>query len=132
MAVKTSVEYISASANRFNGTAAASGSSLVAFGSGKLVALWDAQVGSPLRSLPASNDNFRQSPSDHGVFATLSGHDGLVTCIEFVDDSRILSADNAGFLRLWRYSSSDVRVSRMNTSYQVLNAPCCSYSGIRL
>jgi elongator complex protein 2 len=40
-----SVEYISASANRFNRTAAASpGTSIVAFGSGKLVALWDAQV----------------------------------------------------------------------------------------
>jgi hypothetical protein len=47
MAVKTSVEYISASANRFNGTAAVSSSSLVAFGSGKLVALWDAQVDYP-------------------------------------------------------------------------------------
>ena len=45
MAVKISVEYISASANRFNRTAAASSSSLVAFGSGKFVALWDAQVG---------------------------------------------------------------------------------------
>ncbi|KAH9179985.1 WD40 repeat-like protein [Lactarius sanguifluus] len=85
MAVKTSVEYISASANRFNRTAAASSSSLVAFGSGKFVALWDAQAGSP-----------SSSPNDHGVFATLSGHDGLVTCIEFVDDSRILSADDTG------------------------------------
>ncbi|KAH9007103.1 WD40 repeat-like protein [Lactarius hatsudake] len=82
MAVKTSVEYISASANRFNRTAAASSSSLVAFGSGKF------------------------SPNDDGVFATLSGHDGLVTCIEFVGDSRILSADDTGHVRLWRYSTS--------------------------
>lgn len=44
MSIEASVEYISASANRFNRTAASSGSSLVAFGSGKLVALWDAQV----------------------------------------------------------------------------------------
>ncbi|KAH9062064.1 WD40 repeat-like protein [Lactarius vividus] len=95
MAIKTSVEYISASANRFNRTAAASSSSLVAFGSGKFVALWDAQA-----SLPSL------SPNDHGIFATLSGHDGLVTCIEFVDDSRILSADDTGYVRLWQYSTS--------------------------
>lgn len=63
MAVKTSVEYISASANRFNGTAAVSSSSLVAFGSGKLVALWDAQVGSPLRSLPASINSLDSHPT---------------------------------------------------------------------
>ncbi|KAH8999389.1 WD40 repeat-like protein, partial [Lactarius akahatsu] len=92
---KTSVEHISTSANRFNRTAAASSSSLVAFGSGKFVALWDAQAGSP-----------SSSPNDHGVFATLSGHDGLVTCIEFVDDSRILSADDTGHVRLWRNSTS--------------------------
>jgi hypothetical protein len=48
MAITASVEYISASANRFNHTAAASSSSLVAFGSGKFVALWDAQVSFPL------------------------------------------------------------------------------------
>jgi hypothetical protein len=48
MAITASVEYISASANRFNHTAAASSSSLVAFGSGKFVALWDAKVSFPL------------------------------------------------------------------------------------
>ena len=48
MAITASVEYISASANRYNHTAAASSSSLVAFGSGKFVALWDAQVSFPL------------------------------------------------------------------------------------
>ena len=45
MVITASVEYISASANRFNRTAAASSSSLIAFGSGKFVALWDTQVG---------------------------------------------------------------------------------------
>ncbi|KAI0254274.1 WD40 repeat-like protein [Lactifluus subvellereus] len=89
MTIEASVEYISASANRFNHTAAASGSSLVAFGSGKLVALWHAQ-----------------SPADHGAFATLSGHDGLVTCVKFIDDSTILSTDDTGSLRLWRNSNS--------------------------
>jgi WD40 repeat protein len=89
MVITASVEYISASANRFNRTAAASSSSLIAFGSGKFVALWDAQA-----------------PTDHGVFATLPGHDGLVTCVEFVDDSRLLSADDTGAIRLWRKLNS--------------------------
>jgi hypothetical protein len=48
MAITASIEYISASANRFNRTAAASSASLVAFGSGKFVALWDTQVSFPL------------------------------------------------------------------------------------
>ena len=48
MAITTSIEYISASANRFNRTAAASSSSLIAFGSGKFVALWETQVSFPL------------------------------------------------------------------------------------
>jgi elongator complex protein 2 len=115
MTIKASVEYISASANRFNRTAAASGSSLVAFGSGKLVAFWDAQVSFVFASwchhLMALSG---QPHADHGVFATLSGHGGLVTCVEFIDDDTILSADDTGSLRLWRNSNSSVRVcSRM-------------------
>ncbi|KAI0303122.1 WD40-repeat-containing domain protein [Russula brevipes] len=89
MVITASVEYISASANRFNRTAAASSSSLVAFGSGKFVALWNTL-----------------SLADHGVFATLSGHDGLVTCVEFIDDNRFVSADDTGWIRLWRKSNS--------------------------
>jgi hypothetical protein len=48
MVITASVEYISASVNRFNRSSAASSSSLVAFGSGKFVALWDSQVSFPL------------------------------------------------------------------------------------
>lgn len=48
MVVTASVEYISASVNRFNRSSAASSSSHVAFGSGKFVALWDSQVRFPL------------------------------------------------------------------------------------
>jgi WD40 repeat protein len=51
-----------------------------------------------------------QPYADHGVFVTLSGHGGLVTCVEFIDDRTILSADDTGSLRLWRNSDSSVRV----------------------
>jgi hypothetical protein len=40
----TSVAYISASANRYSQTADISSPSLCAFGSGKLIALWDIAV----------------------------------------------------------------------------------------
>lgn len=60
-----------------------------------------------LWSLPSS-DAFGQSPTDRGVFATLPGHDGLVTCVEFVDDSRLLSADDTGLIKLWRNINSSV------------------------
>jgi hypothetical protein len=50
MVITATVEYISASVNRFNRSAAASSSSLVAFGSGKFVALWESQVSFPLVS----------------------------------------------------------------------------------
>ena len=62
-----------------------------------------------LWSLPLS-DAFGQSPTDRGVFATLPGHDGLVTCVEFVDDSRLLSADDTGAIKLWRTLNSSVRM----------------------
>jgi len=48
MVTTAPVEYISASVNRFNRSSAASSSSLVAFGSGKFVALWNSQVSFPL------------------------------------------------------------------------------------
>ncbi|KAF8505493.1 WD40 repeat-like protein [Russula emetica] len=89
MVITASVEYISSSVNRFNRSSATSSSSLVAFGSGKFVAFWDSQ-----------------SPIDSGVFATLSGHGGLVTCVDFIDDSRLLSADDTGSMRLWRKLNS--------------------------
>ena len=122
MAVTASVEYISTSVNRFNRSSAASSSSLVAFGSGKFVALWDSQVSFPLDHAVILTRRFRQSPVDRGVFATLPGHGGLVTCVEFIDDSRLLSADDTGSMRLWRKLNSSVRTSRnICVLHRVLN-----------
>ncbi|RPD61869.1 WD40 repeat-like protein [Lentinus tigrinus ALCF2SS1-7] len=73
--------YASASTNRYSQAAAVVGHGLVAFGSGKLVALWD-----------AADDSL-----DRGVFATLPAHDGLVTCVAFVHDSLIATADDKGW-----------------------------------
>ncbi|KAI0269264.1 WD40 repeat-like protein [Gloeopeniophorella convolvens] len=108
-----SVEYVSASANRFNCTAAASGSSLIAFGSGKYVALWDTQ-----------------SPADRGVYSTLSGHEGLVTCVEFLDDDKILSADDTGAVMLWRKAESKWASSQTLQAHEkAISALCVLANG---
>jgi hypothetical protein len=36
-----------------------------------------------------------------------------VTCVEFIDDSKLLSADDTGSMRLWRKLNSSVRTSRI-------------------
>ncbi|KIM90735.1 hypothetical protein PILCRDRAFT_144601 [Piloderma croceum F 1598] len=80
-----SVAYISASTNRHNRAADVSSESLVAFGSSKLIALWDSA-----------------NKTDHGIFETLPGHEGLVTCVQFIRDNHFVSADDVGTLRCWR------------------------------
>ncbi|KAH7908505.1 WD40-repeat-containing domain protein [Hygrophoropsis aurantiaca] len=76
-----STAYISASANRHSHAADISPSgSTVAFGSSKLIAFWDVT-----------------DPSDRGVYETLPGHDGLVTCVQFVREDLFVSADDKGW-----------------------------------
>ncbi|KAI1792859.1 WD40 repeat-like protein [Ganoderma leucocontextum] len=81
--------YTSASTNRYNQAADVGRNSLVAFGSGTLVALWDAA-----------------DSLDQGVHSTLPGHDGLVTCVRWLSDELFVSADDKGVLRLWKYDGS--------------------------
>ncbi|KAH9938447.1 WD40-repeat-containing domain protein [Fomitopsis serialis] len=73
------VDYVSASTNRHSHAADASSSSLVAFGSAKLIALWNTE-----------------DPHDRGVYETLPGHEGLVTSVRFIDEARFVSADDKG------------------------------------
>ncbi|THH12633.1 hypothetical protein EW146_g7516 [Bondarzewia mesenterica] len=81
---QASFQYISASVNRFNHAASSSLSSLVAYGSGRFIALWDTE-----------------DTADRGVLSTLVGHSSIVTCVKFIDDRRFVSADDAGALRIW-------------------------------
>lgn len=81
------MSYISASTNRHPCAADISGVSLVAFASSTLVALWD-------------------TASDRGVFETLAAHEGLVTCVRFVTDDLLATADDKGELRCWRRNGS--------------------------
>ncbi|TFY83850.1 hypothetical protein EWM64_g171 [Hericium alpestre] len=73
-------EYIAAATNRTNHAASISPTfSLVAYGSGKLIALWDTT-----------------DPADRGVLQTLPGHTGLVTCVRFMNEERLISTDDIG------------------------------------
>ncbi|TDL29335.1 WD40 repeat-like protein [Rickenella mellea] len=78
--------YISASANRHSQAAHSSNDSLVAFGSSKFVALWNTADG-----------------TDRGVYETLHGHEGVVTCVRFAhgQDDVIYSGDDKGYLGCW-------------------------------
>ncbi|KAL4081815.1 WD40-repeat-containing domain protein [Scleroderma yunnanense] len=84
--LQASTTYISAATNRFNHAAHISpDSTTVAFGCGRLVALWN---------IDDQNNN--------GVYETLPGHEGTVTCVQFLHDTAFFSADDKGVVRSWR------------------------------
>ena len=105
--MSATLTYVAASTNRFSNAADVSpSSSIIAFGSSRLLALWHVDVSitkSPLSSIVFIS---YQDPNDHGVSQTLPGHDGLITCVKFVKDDMIVSADTKGTLRLWRKNIS--------------------------
>ncbi|PSR73684.1 hypothetical protein PHLCEN_2v10603 [Hermanssonia centrifuga] len=79
-----STAYISASTNRHSHAADAK-DSLVAFGSSTYVALWNSA-----------------DTCGRGTYATLPGHEGLVTCVHFVSNDSFVSTDDRGVLKFWR------------------------------
>jgi len=119
----SAVEYISTSTNRFNHAADISAAFLAAFGSGKLVALWNTQVRLKLYPVFISVVNIRalQDSADRGVLETLPGHSGLLTCVKFLQDDRIVSADDTGALRLWRFVDSKAGLPFKYILYKPLN-----------
>ncbi|KAJ7276334.1 WD40-repeat-containing domain protein [Mycena haematopus] len=92
-----STSYISASTNRHSCAADISNTSLVAFGSSNLVALWN-------------------TASDRGVFETLAAHEGLVTCVRFVTNDLLATADDKGELRCWRQTGSQACCPRWKST----------------
>ena len=88
------VAYIAAAANRFPYTADISPESLVAFGSHKSVSLWN---------IP-----------DEKIHATLPAHEGVITCLRFVNESCFVSGDDKGVLRCWKKSGSQVTLTAIS------------------
>ncbi|KAF4619125.1 hypothetical protein D9613_005202 [Agrocybe pediades] len=88
--MSTSLSYIAAACNRFNQAAHVSpDSSTVAFASSRFVSLWHLQ-----------------DPNDAGVSETLPGSESLITCVKFLDDETLLSANDTGVLILWKKTSN--------------------------
>ncbi|KAF5322837.1 hypothetical protein D9619_000370 [Psilocybe cf. subviscida] len=91
--------YVAAATNRFSQAADiytlsdsssnATCPSLVAFGSSKLVALWDL-------------DNEQQ----RGISETLPGSTGLITCVKFLAQDTIVAVNDAGVLTIWRHRAN--------------------------
>ncbi|KAI6047250.1 WD40-repeat-containing domain protein [Pisolithus marmoratus] len=84
--LQVSSAYISAATNRFNHAATLlPDSTTIAFATGSLIALWN---------IDDANDN--------GVYETLPGHEGTVTCLRFFRNDSFFSADDKGAVRAWR------------------------------
>ncbi|KAH9482449.1 Elongator complex protein 2 [Psilocybe cubensis] len=87
----TDLIYVAAACNRFNQAGDVSPStSLIAFGSSSLVALWDLS-----------------SPDDNGVMKTLPDFKGSITCVKFLANEILIAANEAGMLNCWRKKSLD-------------------------
>ncbi|KAG5638999.1 hypothetical protein H0H81_007907 [Sphagnurus paluster] len=106
--MSASTAYIAASTNRHPQAAHISKASLAAFGSSNLIALWDIS-----------------DPADHGVLETLTGHEGLVTCVHFISDSSFTSADDRGVLMLWRKVGSQwTRTGKAQAHIKSISSLC--------
>ncbi|KDR83805.1 hypothetical protein GALMADRAFT_236196 [Galerina marginata CBS 339.88] len=87
--MSSSIIYVTAACNRFSPAADVSpSSSLIAFGSSRLVALWDLD-----------------GSSDAGVSETLPGYHGLITCVKFLANDILISATDTGMLSSWKKQS---------------------------
>ncbi|KDE09195.1 hypothetical protein MVLG_00517 [Microbotryum lychnidis-dioicae p1A1 Lamole] len=95
MATARSV-YISAAANRADVADCRPHDGLLAFGSARLVALWESN-----------------SPTSNGIHKTLAGHEGHVTALRFIKtpssnstpSRHLVTGDSLGQVRLWKQHS---------------------------
>lgn len=109
--------YIASGCNRYSNVAdVREQDGLVAYGAGKLVALWRSEVslGDGRTARPHLFDQYIantwiQDPTHRGVHQTLPGHAGDVTSVKFLRStnealhcSAIITGDSSGTLILWK------------------------------
>jgi elongator complex protein 2 len=104
--------YCSAAANRSSNVSDVGKDGLVAFGSGRLIALWNSEVSTlnwPYQT-SAGQDSERvpslaQDPDSSGVHQTLPGHLGEVTVLKFVKGTTdtFVSGDATGQAIVWKH-----------------------------
>ncbi|WVF71999.1 hypothetical protein IAT40_006810 [Kwoniella sp. CBS 6097] len=80
--------YISIGTNRSSSCSASTSTGLLAFGAGKLLALWNPS-------------------SPNGVQQTLTGHKGQITTVKALTGDRFFSGDNAGGVCIWANADAD-------------------------
>ncbi|KAK2466162.1 hypothetical protein APHAL10511_001804 [Amanita phalloides] len=102
--------YVAAATNRFSQTADVSSASLVAFGSSRLIALWHIKKG-----------------LDTNIQETLSGHEGLVTCVRFASEQLLISADNKGAVILWRNADGKWEIASKAAAHTQSISSLCIY-----
>lgn len=104
--------YVAAACNRFSQAADVSpSSSLVAFGSSSLLALWDLDVRT-ICSHYFIDLTLTQNTNDKGVSETLPEVKGLITCVKFLANDILISANDAGVLSCWRMNPSDSQAGK--------------------
>ncbi|SGY21675.1 BQ5605_C016g08263 [Microbotryum silenes-dioicae] len=120
MATARSV-YISAAANRADVADCRPHDGLLAFGSARLVALWESNVSRQASVRPVQiivrlspmTTLFTQSPTSNGIHKTLAGHEGHVTALRFIKtpssnstpSRHLVTGDSLGQVRLWKQHS---------------------------
>ena len=63
-----------------------------------------------------------QDVHDRGIYTTLPGHEGTVTCVRFRGNGSIVSGDSKGVLKIWRVEDNQVCVLslRLPATYPML------------
>ena len=67
---------------------------------------------------------------DRGVFATLPAHEGIVTCVAFVRDRLLVTADDKGMLKLWKGGDVPDQASSRYFRHKLEDADQCDYISV--
>lgn len=114
MAASSKLKYVAAACNRYSNVSDCRLSDgLVAFGSGRLIALYHSLVVFRSHFAPAHplTREYHQDKDSNGVHYTLPGHLGEVTTLKFIADTFIVSGDTRGEVIIWQQLDHQVSLA---------------------